>query len=185
MSKRKSSLYRILLVFLLVLLDQFVKRYIAQNYMDMHFKILGNFLDFMPHLNTSYSWLNSLTDMEIGKTAHILTVLVFFILTCIIYDFVRIKYLLKAYEHCLFILLFAGIICSLLDKVFWGGSLDFIWLKGFFIFDLKDVYLTTAEALMVLKLFISREFRNFNGRELWEAFRGHLKVRFKVEAEKK
>jgi Lipoprotein signal peptidase len=185
MFRLRSFLGRMFPVFLLVLLDQLVKRYIAQHMMDMHFKIFGNFLDFMPHLNTSYSWLNSLTDMGIGRTVHILTVLVLFALTCIIYDFIRITYSLKTYEHCLFTLLFAGMVCSFLDKVFWGGSLDFIWLKGFFIFDLKDVYLTGAEILLVIKFFINREFRNFKTIEVLREFKEYLKVRFGMALKKK
>jgi len=35
----------------------------------------------------------------------------------------------------------AGIICSFIDVVFWGGSLDFIGLFDWFIFDMKDVWL--------------------------------------------
>jgi len=31
----------------------------------------------------------------------------------------------------------------LIDDIFWGGSLDYIQLFDWFIFDLKDVYLTT------------------------------------------
>ncbi len=43
----------------------------------------------------------------------------------------------------------AGTICSLIDKIFWGGSLDFLSIPGFFIFDLKDCYLTVGEILFV------------------------------------
>ena len=40
----------------------------------------------------------------------------------------------------LFITGLAGSICSLVDKIFWGGSLDYIQLYNLFIFDLKDCY---------------------------------------------
>ncbi len=43
----------------------------------------------------------------------------------------------------------AGTICSLIDKLFWGGSLDFADTK-LFIFDLKDCYLTVAEIIFVV-----------------------------------
>ena len=38
----------------------------------------------------------------------------------------------------------AGIICSFIDVVFWGGSLDFIGLFDWFIFDMKDVWLNAG-----------------------------------------
>lgn len=44
----------------------------------------------------------------------------------------------------------AGAICSLLDKVLWGGSLDFLQILSFFTFDLKDCYLTIAEIIFVI-----------------------------------
>ena len=44
----------------------------------------------------------------------------------------------------------AGCLCSLIDKIFWGGSLDFLQIPGFFIFDGKDAYLTLSEVLFVI-----------------------------------
>lgn len=44
----------------------------------------------------------------------------------------------------------AECLCSLIDKLFWGGSLDFLQIPNHFIFDLKDCYLTVAEVLFVI-----------------------------------
>lgn len=44
----------------------------------------------------------------------------------------------------------AWAICSLIDKVFLGESLDFSQIHNVFIFDLKDCYLTIAEILFVI-----------------------------------
>lgn len=44
----------------------------------------------------------------------------------------------------------AGSLCSLIDKLFWGGSLDFLQIPTLFIFDLKDCYLTVAEVIFVV-----------------------------------
>ena len=43
----------------------------------------------------------------------------------------------------------SGCLCSLIDKLFWGGSLDFLQIPTLFIFDLKDCYLTVAEVIFV------------------------------------
>lgn len=37
----------------------------------------------------------------------------------------------------------------MIDKLFWGGSLDFLQIPTLFIFDLKDCYLTVAEVIFV------------------------------------
>jgi signal peptidase II len=42
------------------------------------------------------------------------------------------------------VFLTAGIMCSFVDVVFWGGSLDFLRLFDWFTFDLKDVYLNVG-----------------------------------------
>lgn len=44
----------------------------------------------------------------------------------------------------------AGCFCSLIDKIFWGGSLDFLQIPNLFIFDGKDVYLTLSEVFFVI-----------------------------------
>ena len=40
-----------------------------------------------------------------------------------------------------FIFMFSGALCSLIDKVFYGGSLDFIGIGDLFIADIKDIYI--------------------------------------------
>ena len=44
----------------------------------------------------------------------------------------------------------AGISCSFVDVLFWGGSLDFIRLFDWFTFDLKDTYLDIGLAFLIL-----------------------------------
>lgn len=45
-------------------------------------------------------------------------------------------------------LLLAGTVCSLLDKVFWSGSLDYLFFLNLWIIDLKDIYLFGAVVLV-------------------------------------
>jgi len=54
----------------------------------------------------------------------------------------------------MFAFLFSGAICSLIDKVFWNGSLDYILVKGLFTFDLKDVYINVFIGLLILSLIL-------------------------------
>lgn len=43
----------------------------------------------------------------------------------------------------------SGGLCSLIDKCFWNGSLDYIMIKNLFIFDLKDIYIIIFEIIVV------------------------------------
>ena len=49
--------------------------------------------------------------------------------------------LTNIYMEIFYILLLAGIIDSVLDKILWGTSLDYIELFSRFIIDLKDIYI--------------------------------------------
>ena len=40
-----------------------------------------------------------------------------------------------------FLFILCGALCSLIDKVFYGGSLDFIGISNLFIADIKDIYI--------------------------------------------
>ncbi len=53
--------------------------------------------------------------------------------------------------------IFSGAMCSLIDKIFWNGSLDYILVNGFFMFDLKDVYINIFNGLLILSLFLKNK----------------------------
>jgi signal peptidase II len=57
----------------------------------------------------------------------------------------------------MFAFIFSGAMCSLIDKVFWNGSLDYIFLSGFFTFDLKDVYINVFIGLLILMIITKNE----------------------------
>lgn len=153
---------RILLPILsLMALDQSVKILIAGRYMEESKDIIKGVVVFHPIINTYYSWVNSLFNMGISWTVHIVFNILVILLSLLLFSYVRRKNPTDRYVFWLFTFLFAGMFCSLTDKLFWGGSLDYIWLKGFFIFDLKDVYLTAFEILMIAAvLFNYKGLRN-------------------------
>ena len=41
-----------------------------------------------------------------------------------------------------FLFILSGALCSLIDKIFYGGSLDFIGISNLFIADIKDLYIS-------------------------------------------
>lgn len=52
------------------------------------------------------------------------------------------------------VLFFAGAICSFIDSLFWGGSIDYIRLFTWFTFDLKDCYISAVLVLIVISAVI-------------------------------
>ena len=54
--------------------------------------------------------------------------------------------------------MFAGAVCSLIDKIFYGGSLDFIGIIPLFIADIKDIYICIAIFFIVMYFYISGFF---------------------------
>ncbi len=54
----------------------------------------------------------------------------------------------------------SGGLCSLIDKVFWDGSLDYILLRGFFVFDLKDCYINIFTITAITIIFKYRKVIN-------------------------
>ncbi|MDD5936584.1 MAG: signal peptidase II [Clostridiales bacterium] len=135
----KTLLIRILL---LVLLDQMIKRIIVHFCYTANIDLIGSFLRFYPIINPFLSLPGNY--LPIFQDFHFLIVIN--ILTIILS-----KYLLSFYHHKIHITSFtivnlyiffqAGAIASLLDKVLWHGSLDYLMVNELFVIDLKDCYL--------------------------------------------
>jgi hypothetical protein len=53
-------------------------------------------------------------------------------------------------------LVLAGLFANLIDNAFWGGSLDYITIKPFYTFDLKDLYITLCELFLITELVDNR-----------------------------
>jgi len=58
-------------------------------------------------------------------------------------------------------LFLAGLGANLIDNAFWGGSLDYITIKPFYTFDLKDLYITLCELFLLNELIDNRLLRRF------------------------
>lgn len=135
---------------LLVLIDQCIKLFIDRYWFNSTFTIINNLLRFRPIINVNLSWGgNYFAFLSNPWVANILNIIVIII---VLVSFYHYKQTLNKYEPwatIVFVLLMAGSICSLIDKLFWGGSLDFIQIPLFFTFDLKDCYLSLAVLIFV------------------------------------
>ena len=154
-----KSIIKILPIALLVLINQGIKIVIANNMMDKNYNLIGTIVGYDPYLNEQYSWINSLTNLGISRLVHMIIVILMFFVAIIIYDFVGMKYTMSAYVYWMLSFLMAGTFCSFIDKLVWGWSLDFILLKGFFIFDLKDVYLSVFEGMLILLFVLNKDIK--------------------------
>jgi len=138
-------------VLCLLLIDQITKVFVSSAYMQYDFDIITHFLRFNPEQNTNLSWYGNFVDILASPfIAVLLNILAIFIFLSgyLLYKAKKEKtrFLIKIIMVCGL----AGCLCSLIDKLFWGGSLDFLQIPNLLIFDLKDCYLTVAEVLFVI-----------------------------------
>ena len=130
--------------------DQLIKLIIYHNYMAHTFPIIENFISFTPHFNEDISWFNAKYDLNMGWG--MITLLTIAILIYILYQ-AKIYYI-EYQEQTLAIagysILISGASASILDKILWGTSLDYIEIKNWFIFDLKDSYIKLGSLLFII-----------------------------------
>ena len=131
-----------LLVFLLVSLDLLSKIAVKLFFMDLAFSIFNGLFTFRPYLNTnSMSLFNGLVlDLNISLQNLILVNLILLTLMIPIYLYLRSIEFKNLFLYSILVFLVSGGIASTLDRVFWGGSLDFILISNYII-DFKDIYL--------------------------------------------
>lgn len=143
----------LLIIFALVFIEQLIKYVIRNYYMDVEFSILPPFFYFDPIVNTDFSYINNLYNLGLNKVFHLalqLTLLVIFVL---VFGYLRLALPYKRMILISLLIGISGIICVFIDTAFLGGSLDYIYLKPHFTFDLKDVYLNISLIFYFLGLF--------------------------------
>lgn len=147
----------IIWIIVLVLIEQIIKLVISINYRDISFEIIPSLLDFKPTLNNkSFYWL-SLMNIEVGRWARFTTGIIFLGILCMLYLYMK-KISKKGYLlDVAFIFGFAGLISSISDNLFFGGSWDYVYVKPLFIFDLKDLYLNCFAILFIIFCYLNRK----------------------------
>jgi signal peptidase II len=147
-------------VLILVTIEQGIKIVINSNFFDKKFPILPPLLYFEPMFNRHYSWFNSMLQLGIGKWIHISIVAIMSILIYLFYKYLNNQFGISKIINIMYAFIFSGAICSLIDKIFWNGSLDYILVNGFFTFDLKDVYINIFICLLILSLLLKSKVLN-------------------------
>ncbi|MDR0750643.1 MAG: signal peptidase II [Tannerellaceae bacterium] len=140
----------------LVVTDQAVKWIISTNYQHVTVEIIPSLLDFKPILNNkSFYWL-SLMNIYVGRWARMATAVIFSGILCLFYLYMKGIFRNKTCLDVAFIFGFAGMLCSLSDNIFFGGSWDYVYLKPLFVFDLKDLYLNGFAVFSTISCYQNR-----------------------------
>lgn len=151
----KGFKFNILLYLFLffLLFDQGIKILIKLFWFNNDFPIINDMLYFRPIINTEGSWLNA----RFGTSVSFPILITLNILAIIIFLEVYRYYLHNGnkdfWADMCFIFVICGAICSLIDKVFYGGSLDFIGISNLFIADIKDLYINMGILFFALTMF--------------------------------
>lgn len=146
----KKSLF--LLFTLLFFIDQGTKLIIKAFFFEKKFYIISNLLSFSPIINTKGSWLNVRFNININFIILISINLIALFLFTEIYRYCNTKEKNFFIDLC-YIFILVGSICSLIDKIFYGGSLDFIGVSNLFIADFKDIYINLAIFLFIIIIY--------------------------------
>jgi lipoprotein signal peptidase len=134
----------------LVVIEQIIKLIISGYYRDINFDIIPSLLAFKPTLNNkSFYWLG-LMNIDVGRWARLTTGIIGLGILCLLHRYLKTILKNEKWVDIAFIFGFAGIICSMCDNTFFGGSWDYVYLKPLFVFDLKDVYLNCFAFLFLI-----------------------------------
>lgn len=142
---------------LLMLVDQGIKIIIKFFFFNDYFEIIKGFLSFNPIINTDGSWLNARFGTSVSFPLLISVNILALILFVELYRYYLHNYKDKKsfWADMCFLFITAGALCSLIDKVFYGGSLDFIGISNLFIADIKDIYINLGILFFILAIYQS------------------------------
>ena len=135
----------------MVIIDQIVKLFIFRLFINHEFDILRGVFRFRPKQNLNLSYVGNY--IEIFSNPWVINILNILIIVLFVsgYQFYRTKKKVVSLPVRTIVTCgLAGSICSLIDKVIWGGSLDFIQILGFVTFDFKDCYINMAIIIFLI-----------------------------------
>lgn len=144
-------------IFLLIFIEQAIKVMINHKYLDADIPILAPILYFDPMFNRDYSWFNSMLQLGVSRWIHIAIVFLMSMLIFLFYQYINKRLGSNRIVNIMFAFLFSGATCSLIDKLFWNGSLDYIRMNGWFTFDLKDIYIDVFIGLVILFMLVKNK----------------------------
>ena len=156
-SLKNADGFKPIIVFILftffLLFDQGIKIIIKLFYFNTRKIIIHNMLSFNPIINTDGSWLNARFGTSVSFPLLITVNILALFLFIEVYRYYHFKGNKDFWSDMCFIFVLCGALCSLIDKVFYGGSLDFIGISNLFVADIKDIYINLGILFFVLTLY--------------------------------
>jgi len=180
-------------IFLLVAIgiDQAIKIYLFSiDWENLSKPIIEPVFYLEPTQNTLGSYLWVLLNFKNGS--HLLNIILFLSIGFLFVEVWRFytrrkrnSFWINGFIH----LFLAGLFANVIDNAYWGGSLDYITIRPFYTFDLKDMYITLCELFLItefidnkilLRLFrmpkdesqaLNKEFISFVKNDLRNIFR--------------
>lgn len=136
---------------ILILVDILIKIVIDVCFMNVQFYVFDG-LGFKPFLNTEQlSVFNNEFNMGLSLPVLFVINIISILGTFYIVEKYKKVFLWNKIADIGFKLVLAGTICSFIDKVVWGGSLDYILFFGKIV-DLKDIYLVVGFVQVILSV---------------------------------
>ena len=140
----------------LVIADQVIKIVINSFFLETQFAIIPSLFDFKPTFNDKHSYINVLLyqkyQINLGLWFHIILFLIIELIVITMYFYFRNNILKnKKLLDSALIFQIATVICAFIGNLIWkNGTLDYIYLKPLFIFDLKDLYSNCFTVLFLI-----------------------------------
>lgn len=138
-----------------MLIDQGIKIIIKYNFFNNYFEIIPKFLSFNPIINTEGSWLNARFNFNVSFPLLIFVNIVALLIFLEVYRYLIHNGHKSFWIDMAFIFITVGALCSLIDKIFYGGSLDFIGISDLFIADIKDIYINLGLLFFIMSTYKS------------------------------
>jgi len=157
----KKGVNWIVLLFM-VLLDQGIKIYLfSLDWQTLSKPIIEPVFYLEPTQNTLGSYLWVLLNFK--KGSHLFNIILFSVVGLLFVEVWRFytrrkrnSFWINGFIH----LFLAGLFANIIDNAYWGGSLDYITIRPFYTFDLKDMYITLCELFLVTELIDNKLIMN-------------------------
>jgi hypothetical protein len=149
-------------VLILITIDQVIKILIHNLYEDIHFEIIPSLFEFKPIFNVKHSWINSLLNknfgVNVGLIPHVILYILIGIFILMVFSYFRNNISAgKKLIDIAIVFMTAAVLCALIGNIIWkNGTLDYIYLKPLFVFDLKDLYIDLGIITFLIYAFKNR-----------------------------
>jgi signal peptidase II len=153
----KKGINWVFLIFA-VAIDQGIKTYLfSLEWETLSIPLIEPVFYLEPTQNTLGSYLWVLLNFKQGS--HLFNIILFSVIGLLFVEIWRFytrrkrnSFWINGFIH----LFLAGLFANIIDNAYWGGSLDYITIKPFYTFDLKDMYITMCELFLLTELVDNR-----------------------------